>query len=82
MADNDDDVKCPLCQGHGEVCRVELAERLKSRDWKAVVERWLAGSAAQEPTSSPGNGHEGPDFQKEVHQWNRELPIFRRSPKE
>jgi hypothetical protein len=84
MPDNDDVVKCPLCQGHGELRRLELAERLKSREWKAAVERWLAGSAApaQEPTSSLGNVHQGPDFQKEVHQWNRELPIFRRSPKE
>ena len=83
MPDNDDVVKCPLCQGHGEVRRLELAERLKSRDWKTAVERCLADSAQPSKVSpSPANGHQGPDFQKEVHQWNRALPIFRRSPKE
>lgn len=83
MPDNDDVVKCPLCQGHGEVRRAELAERLKSRDWKAAVDRYPANAApAAKPTPSHVNSHEGPDFQKEVHQWNRELPIFRRSPKE
>jgi hypothetical protein len=83
MPDNDDVVKCPLCQGHGEARRLELAERLKSRDWKAVVDHYLANSSQPTKlTPSHANGHEGVDFQKEVHQWNRESPIFRRSPKE
>jgi hypothetical protein len=91
MAENNDVLRCPLCHGHGELRRTELEHWFADPDFRTVLEGYLikfrpsptdevsAGSAcgcASQKTNGQG------DFQKEVHRWNPELPIFRRSPKE
>lgn len=92
MADNDDVLRCPLCQGHGELRRTELDEWLADPELRGVIQRYLAkfypakarelSGPAQEPACVGANANGQQDFEKEVHRWNKELPIFRRSPKE
>lgn len=72
-------VKCPLCEGQGELTRPEIAEQFTNKELlarlDARISEILEGSAA---LAAP----RGRDFHKEVHQWNPTLPIWRRSPKE
>ena len=87
MTDNDDVLRCPLCQGEGELRRTELIECLTDQDLKAAIERYVAKVrrlVKNQKESAPvgGNGHGARDFQKEVHGWNPNQPIWRRSPKE
>lgn len=86
MADQDNVVKCPFCQGHGELRRTEIIDRLTGADLPKLLEAYLAelskpvGKA--EETGSGGNGAKARDFSREVHSWNPKLPIWRRSSKE
>jgi hypothetical protein len=74
-------VKCPLCEGHGELSHLEIAlfttpelrKRLDARIAEILEgEVVLAGA-----TTAPAR-----NFEKEVHTWNPQLPMWRRSPKE
>ena len=87
MVDNHDLLKCPLCEGHGEVRRSHLLECVQNR----TLENSLEGSPtrADDPTEDRsemeevGAGNRGQrDFQKDVHSWNPQLSMWRRSPKE
>lgn len=81
-------LKCPLCQGNGEVQFAALLERIGDQDVRLKIEHFLAEmrSRAPEPPvpagSVVGKGPTTRDFEKEVHHWNPQLPIWRRSPKE
>ena len=82
MAENDK-VKCPLCEGQGEVSRSEIAERFTTPELRKRLDariaeilegaEVLARAAGTPPTRN---------FEKEVHTWNPQLPMWRRSPKE
>jgi hypothetical protein len=86
MSDIDEVVKCPLCQGHGELRRLEIVERLTDRELKAKIDRYLADvlklEGPSEPVAVGAHADSRRDFQKEVHSWNPETPIWRRSQKE
>ena len=74
---------CPLCQGHSQVSRSELIDLLTDRSLGKKIEHYLselvhAGEAAEVGAQQS----QVRDFQKEVHSWNPQLPIWRRSPKE
>ena len=76
----------PLCHGHAQVSLSELRDFARSGAFQQTVEKLLAASASTskilQPVS-PTLNESGPrDFQKEVHSWNPQLPIWRRSPKE
>jgi hypothetical protein len=84
MADQDDVVKCPFCQGQGELRRAEMIRRLSSTNFPKILGIYLAqlihpGARGGEPV---GEGAKDRDFYKEVHSWNPKLPIWRRSSKE
>jgi hypothetical protein len=83
----DEMLKCPLCQGHAQISRAELINSLTDRNLREMIEKCLAEPTAakdahQELTGVGVNGTGERDFQKEVHSWNPQLPIWRRSPKE
>jgi hypothetical protein len=84
MADQDDVVKCPLCEGHGEARRSELIKRLEDSDLPELLQIYLA--ELTKPVGNRGeprgNGAKPRDFYQEVHSWNPKLPIWRRSSKE
>jgi len=73
-------VRCPLCEGHGELLRSELAEKLTTAALRQRLDARIAEilQDAELVTSHAAKR----DFEKEVHSWNPQLPIWRRSPKE
>jgi hypothetical protein len=77
---NDDLVNCPLCHGHAQLRRSELIARLADTGFREKVEKHLAELNERELAGVGTNRTR--DFQKEVHSWNPQLPIWRRSPKE
>jgi hypothetical protein len=85
MADHLDRLKCPVCEGQGEVWRYQLIQFFTDPELKTKIESYLGGTQPAEgetaevaaaPKAEPRN------FQKEVHDWNPQLPMWRRSPKE
>lgn len=80
---NHDVLKCPLCQGHGEVRRSVLITLLTDHSLPEQAEKYLAELLEAEKNEMAGVSAEADrGFQKEVHSWNPQMPIWRRSPKE
>jgi hypothetical protein len=82
---NDDLVKCPLCGGFTHVDKPELVAALGDPNIRLQVENYIAkllrspsGELAVVATGQPQDR----DFNKDVHNWNPNLPVWRRSPKE
>ena len=74
-------VRCPLCEGQGELSRLEIAlftppELRKRLDARIAEILEGEGVLAGVPNAPARN------FEKEVHTWNPQLPMWRRSPKE
>ncbi len=80
MAEESVKVKCPLCEGQGELLRSEIAERFTNQELRKRLDARLA--QILEESAMAGVVPKARDFQKEVHSWNPTLPIWRRSPKE
>jgi hypothetical protein len=85
MADNHDLLTCPLCAGRGEVRRAELLELAEKRQIAPKIDACLVKNADPDEPSEPpevvlATGDR--NFQKDVHSWNPQLPMWRRSPKE
>ncbi|HZQ68143.1 MAG TPA: hypothetical protein VFA68_06460 [Terriglobales bacterium] len=76
-------LQCPLCHGRSHVTLSDLREFANGAALQQSVEK-LAASASEvlQPASVTTDNNGRRDFQKEVHSWNPELPIWRRSPKE
>jgi len=75
-------VKCPLCEGQGELSAPAIVEKFSNPELRKRLEARIAEIAETYgcvPVSASGKAF---DFQKEVHTWNPTLPIWRRSPKE
>ena len=87
MADNHDLLKCPLCEGHGKISRSHLLELVERHAIQRKINSCLASvcdSDNKEPDlvgRAVGNP-ERRNFQEDVHSWNPQLPMWRRSPKE
>ncbi len=73
-------VKCPLCEGRGELLRSEIAERFSNPELRKRLDARIA--EILEDSTAALAGPKARDFQKEVHSWNPTLPMWRRSPKE
>ena len=82
--ENHDPVKCPLCQGHGELLRSEVIKQLTNGELKPWIDAYRAEIAQLEPLTelATASASGSRDFQEDVHTWNPELPMWRRSPKE
>ena len=87
MIDNHDLLKCPLCEGHGEVRRTRVLEFVQD----GTLLNRLQDSAFAEAEATPdsteleevgASNRTQRDFQRDVHGWNPQLSIWRRSPKE
>ena len=81
---NDDVVKCPLCGGFTHVENPALLDALRNPRLREQVEKYIAQllKSPVEELSVVGAARAGGDFQKEVHNWNPCVPMWRRSPKE
>jgi hypothetical protein len=80
MAEHVDNLRCPFCEGRGELSRVEIAEQLTTPELRKRLDARIAEILETVETAEVGT--KARDFQKEVHSWNPTLPIWRRSPKE
>lgn len=75
---NNDAVRCPLCEGQGHMGRRQILELLGNPNLADKLAHY-GEDIAQEGAAMAGARS---DFQKEVHSWNPQMPIWRRSPKE
>ena len=81
MAGQQAKVKCPLCEGSGELAPPALVETFANPDLRKRLEARIA-EIAEASGCVPAAAGQKFDFEKEVHTWNPTLPIWRRSPKE
>jgi serine/threonine protein phosphatase PrpC len=84
---NNDVFNCPFCDGHGQLRRSEILDRMASGGLGEKIERQFAdiaksGDEQKELTGMPASGSKALDFQREVHSWNPQQPLWRRSQKE
>jgi len=76
-------VKCPLCEGHGELLRSEIAERFTTPELRKRMDARIAEILECAEVLAGASGVPViRNFEKEVHTWNPQLPMWRRSPKE
>lgn len=80
MSEGSVKVKCPLCEGQGELLRSEIAERFTNQELRKRLDARIA-EILEDSTMALAT-LKVRDFQKEVHTWNPTLPMWRRSPKE
>ena len=79
-------LKCPLCEGRGELPQKDMLDRLNETDLghklASYVENFIvADEKAAEPEAE--GVHAGqPDFKQHVDVWNCTHFMWRRSPKE
>ncbi len=77
----EDLLKCPLLQGLDAMHRAELLGLINDSNLREKMEECLAHHLADQP--KPGCDEWKPaDFEKSVHTWDRETPLWRRSSKE
>ncbi|MGB9236460.1 MAG: hypothetical protein WCC04_18785 [Terriglobales bacterium] len=81
MAEQEAKVKCPLCEGQGDLLPSTLIEKFSTPELRKRLEARIAEIAEKSHLVVAAGGKDF-DFQKEVHSWNPTLPIWRRSPKE
>jgi hypothetical protein len=80
MADQTEKFRCPLCEGRGEVLRLEIADQFTNPELRKQLDARIA-----EILVAPEMAGVGPNvrsFEKEVHSWNPTLPMWLRSAKE
>lgn len=82
---NDDLVKCPLCGGFTHVAKPELVAALNDAKIRQQIEDFVAEllhpGSCELATAGATKG-QSRDFDKDVHKWNPNVPVWRRSPKE
>ena len=80
-------VKCPLCEGRGEMADGELLTRLREKDVAAKMASFVENVVEAEektrmaeprPSKTPADAQ----FQHDVKAWNCTHFLWRRSPKE
>ena len=81
---NDDVVKCPLCGGFTHIEKAEVLEALRNPRLREQIEKYIAEllQSPVEELSTVASAQARRDFQKDVHNWNPCVPMWRRSPKE
>ncbi len=80
MADQETLVRCPLCEGQGALSPQAVVDRFVKPDLRQRLDARITEIA--DICSSQATKSKVRNFQKEVHDWNPALPIWRRSPKE
>lgn len=81
---NDDLVKCPVCGGFTHISNPELLAALQDPKIRQQIENYV-GELLQSPPdelAKVGSGQRSQEHSRDVHNWNPNVPIWRRSPKE
>jgi len=81
MADHEM-LTCPLCQGQAKVSRSDLIGLLTDRNLRERVEKYLVELTGTQPELAAADVKGPRNFEKEVHSWNPQMPMWNRSPKE
>jgi len=84
---NEDLMKCPLLQGLDAMRRAELIGILKTSNVGERVEQCVAGlpgrtHKCEEPGADFQEPSKSEDFEASVHNWDPDVPLWRRSAKE
>ena len=74
-------VKCPLCEGRGELSKPDLYARLDEKDFCVKVKTYLQNVVDAETETEPVKAGTQP-FEHDVNAWNCTHFLWRRSPKE
>jgi hypothetical protein len=80
---NDDLIKCSLCGGFTHIDKPELLAALNDPKIRQRIENYVT-ELLQFPSDelvATERSH-GREFNREVHNWNPNIPAWRRSPKE
>jgi hypothetical protein len=82
IMENDDFVTCPLCNGLSQMRRSELLASLRAQDLREKLEGHIdqLTPVTEVVQTAPGPGPG--EFAQEVHHWNAERTLWRRSAKE
>ncbi|MFY9680251.1 MAG: hypothetical protein WBQ87_04585 [Candidatus Sulfotelmatobacter sp.] len=80
---NDDLVRCPVCGGFTHIDKPELRAALNDSNIRQQLENYIA-ELSRAPSAEVVVAGRAPrqEFNKEVHNWNPNIPVWRRSPKE
>ena len=70
-------IKCPLCEGRGELPETEMFDRLSEKDIGRKLKSYV-GDIVEADQSAAG----GDEFHHRVDAWNCTHFLWRRSPKE
>ena len=71
-------VKCPLCEGRGELEEKDLFERLEEKDLGRKLASYIGDVVHADESAEAG----ATDFERRVDAWNCTHFLWRRSPKE
>jgi hypothetical protein len=71
-------VKCPLCEGRGELPDDEMLNRLAEKDLGRKLSTYVEDIVTADGKAEAGTS----DFQRRVDAWNCTHFLWRRSPKE
>ena len=77
-------LKCPLCEGRGELEKAELLDRLEEKDLGRKLASYLDDfiMADEKESESDVAPDEHSEFKHRVDAWNCTHFLWRRSPKE
>jgi hypothetical protein len=79
----EDLLKCPLLQGLDAMHRAELLGLINDSNLRSKLETCLAEHQTADPTAQPACAGAKPgNFEKDVHSWQPDTPLWRRSSKE
>jgi len=79
----EDLLKCPLLQGLDAMHRAELLGLLNDSNLRAKLEKCLAEHETADATAQTACADWKPaNFEKDVHTWEPNTPLWRRSSKE
>ena len=74
--------KCPLCEGQGELSPSAIIEQFTNPELRKRLEARVAEIAASFAAAGAGVKNNILNFEKESHNWNPAVSVWRRSPKE
>jgi hypothetical protein len=80
--EDDEFVKCPLCDGLATVRRSDAIALLAGNNLREKLEKNMAEFTRLAEQDQAVRRLQPGEFGKEVHNWNPTLPLWRRSPKE
>jgi hypothetical protein len=82
MAEQATLTQCPLCEGEGELSPSAIVEQFSNPELRKRLDARISEIAAHCTPAEAGARSRDLNFQKEAHNWNRAVPVWRRSPKE